>query len=90
MRIRGVILSALALALVSAGSALAQDPTGPAYAGRGPDLDNQVGSGVEPASTVGFLPFTGRDLALILLGALLLVGMGVLTRRAAKDRDAAE
>ena len=91
MRIRGVGISGVVLALfVWAGTALAQDPTGRTYGGRGPDLDNRVGSGVEPATTVGFLPFTGRDLALIVLGALLLIGMGLITRRAAKNRDLAD
>ena len=88
MRVRGFSLGGVVLAfLVWASVALAQDPTGPTYAGKGPDIDSQVESGEVAAGQVGFLPFTGRDLALIVLGALLLVGMGMLTRRAARNRD---
>lgn len=91
MSIRGFGVGGVVLAfLVWASVALAQDPTGPTYGGRGPDTDSQVESGEVAAGTVGLLPFTGRDLALIVLGALLLVGMGLLTRRAARNRDVAK
>jgi hypothetical protein len=91
MRVRGFIVSGVVLAMfVWASVALAQDPTGPTYAGSGPDIDSQVEGGEVAAGQVGFLPFTGRDLALIVLGALLLVGMGMLTRRAARNRDIAK
>ncbi len=91
MRVRGLAFSGVVLAvLVWASTALAQDPTGPTYGGRGPDIDSQVESGDVAAEQVGVLPFTGRDLALIVLGALLLVGMGLLTRRVARNRDVAK
>lgn len=91
MRVRGFGISGIVLAFfVWASVALAQDPTGPTYGGRGPDVDSQVDSGDVAAEQVGFLPFTGRDLALIVLGALLLVGMGLLTRRVARNRDVAK
>jgi hypothetical protein len=91
MRVRGFGVGGVVLAfLVWASVALAQDPTGPTYGGRGPDTDSQVESGEVAAEQVGFLPFTGRDLALIVLGALLLVGMGMLTRRVARNRDVAK
>lgn len=91
MRVRGLSVSGVLLAFfVWASAALAQDPTGPTYGGRGPDVDSQVDTGEVAAGQVGFLPFTGRDLALIVLGALLLVGMGLLTRRVARNRDVAK
>jgi hypothetical protein len=92
MRVRGFGIGGVVLAFfVWASVALAQNPpTGPTYGGRGPDTDSQVDSGDVAAEQVGFLPFTGRDLALIVLGALLLVGMGLLTRRVARNRDVAK
>ena len=94
MRIRGFGISGGVLAFfVWASVALAQDPTGLTYGGRGPNVDSEVESGAVAAAgaeQVGFLPFTGRDLALIVLGALLLVGMGLLTRRVARSRDVAK
>lgn len=88
MKVRGFSIGGVLLALLLwVPAALAQDPVGPAYGGRGPDVDSQVEGGGVAAGQVGFLPFTGRDLALIVLGALVLVGMGVLTRRAARGRD---
>lgn len=91
MRVRGLSIGGAVMAFfVWASVALAQDPTGPTYGGRGPDIDSQVESGGVAAGQVGVLPFTGRDLALIVLGALLLVGMGLLTRRVARNRDLAK
>jgi hypothetical protein len=91
MRVQGFSIGGVVFAFfVWASVALAQEPTGPTYGGRGPDIDSQVESGDVAADQVGFLPFTGRDLALIVLGALLLVGMGMLTRRAARSRDVAK
>lgn len=73
--------------LAFASVALAQEPTGPAYGGSGPDIDDQVGSGVAQA---GDLPFTGLDITLGLLAGLLLVAMGLLTRRVARNRGVAK
>ncbi len=91
MRVRGFSIGGVVLTFfVWASVALAQEPTGQTYGGRGPEVDSQVDGGEVAADQVGFLPFTGRDLALIVLGALLLVGMGMLTRRAARSRDVAK
>jgi hypothetical protein len=88
MRVRGVGISGAVLGfLVFASVALAQEPTGPTYGGSGPDIDDQVGSGVAQA---GDLPFTGLDLTLGLLAGLLLVTMGLLTRRVARNRGVAK
>lgn len=91
MRVRGFSIGAVFLTFfVWASVALAQEPTGPTYGPSGSDIESQVESGDVAAAQVGFLPFTGRDLALIVLGALLLVGTGMLTRRAARSRDVAK
>ncbi len=91
MRVRGFSIGGVVLTFfVWASVALAQEPTGPTYGPRGSDIESQVEGGEVAADQVGFLPFTGRDLALIVLGALLLVGMGMLTRRAARSRDVAK
>jgi hypothetical protein len=90
MRVRGVFSGVFLTFLVWASVALAQDPTGRTYGGRGADIDDEVGAGEVAAGQVGFLPFTGRDLALIVLGGLTLVAMGLLTRRAARNRDVAK
>ena len=76
---------AIIVFLATATTALAQAPTGPTYAGVGPSIDEEVG-GVAgevtgEAVTTGTLPFTGFDIALALGVGLLLVMVGVLTRR---------
>jgi len=76
----GVVLGFLTLASI----ALAQDPTGPTYGGRGPSIDDQVGSAGDLAA--GTLPFTGLDLALALATGLVLLTLGLLTRRLARSR----
>jgi hypothetical protein len=91
MTIRGFSIGGAFLTFfVWVSAALAGDPTGPTYVGQGPNIDNDVEAGGVAAEQVGFLPFTGRDLAFIVLGALLLVAMGMLTRRAARHRDVAK
>jgi hypothetical protein len=69
-------------ALVLVGSALAagnQKPAG--YQGNGGNVQEQVkGAG---ANTLGALPFTGLDLALIVGGGLVLVIAGISIRRVA-------
>jgi len=75
-------------ALVAAGSAFAADQP-PAYSGREGNVQQQV-NGVKGASnTLGSLPFTGLDLALIVGGALLLVIAGVALRRVTANRTPA-
>ena len=89
MRVRGVGIGGTVFAfLMFASTALAGGPTGPAYAGAGPDVDEQVSRGQVAASQAGTLPFTGLDVTLALLAGLLLVAMGLLTRRIARNRGA--
>lgn len=91
MKIRVVGIGGTVLVfLLFASVALAQDPTGPTYGGSGPDIDSQVGRGEVVAGQGGTLPFTGLDVTLALLAGLLLVTMGVLTRRIARNRAVAK
>ncbi|MDX6397858.1 MAG: hypothetical protein QOJ43_1266 [Gaiellaceae bacterium] len=91
MRVRGVGIAGTVLAfLMFVSVALAQEPTGPAYAGAGPDIDEQVSRGQVAAGQAGALPFTGLDITLALLAGLLLVAMGLLTRRIARNRGVAK
>jgi hypothetical protein len=91
MKVRGAGFVGTALAfLMFASVALGQEPTGPAYAGSGPDIDEQVSRGQVAAGHAGALPFTGLDITLALVAGLLLVAMGLLTRRIARNRGVAK
>ncbi len=85
MVVRFKIVFAVALgALVVAGSSFAagaQKP--PAYQGNAGNVQEQVKGA---AGTLGSLPFTGLDLALIVGGGLLLVVAGLSIRRVANRR----
>ena len=76
-------IGAVVVFLATATVALAQAPTGPTYGGVGPAIDEEVGT-TEVAT--GTLPFTGFDIALALGVGLLLVAIGVLTRRLGRTR----
>jgi len=69
--------------LLLASSALASKP--PAYQGNAGAVQQQV-SGAHASNTLGQLPFTGLDLALIVGGGLLLVIAGVSLRRVSNRR----
>jgi hypothetical protein len=84
-RITGVI-GTITVFLATASVALAQEPTGPAYGGVGPSIDEEVGDVAGEVVTTGTLPFTGFDVALALGVGLLLVAIGVLTRRLGRAR----
>lgn len=90
MRIRRVGIAGAAFAfLLFASVALAGEPTGTAYGPSGSDIDGQVGGGVA-GGQAGALPFTGLDITLALVAGLLLVAMGLLTRRIARNRGVAK
>jgi hypothetical protein len=72
-----------ALALVG-GALAAGNQTPPTYRGTGGNVQEQVKG--EGANTLGSLPFTGLDLALIVGGGLVLVIAGVSIRRLAARR----
>jgi hypothetical protein len=79
----GMLLSGVLAGLVLAAGALAAGLP-PAYQGEGPLVQQQVGGTEGASNTLGQLPFTGLDLALIVGGGLLLVIAGVSIRRAVK------
>jgi hypothetical protein len=45
------------------------------------------GTASTPSGTTSTLPFTGIDLAYVLIGGLALVGVGMAVRRASRPRD---
>jgi hypothetical protein len=74
--------------LVLAGAALAQDPAGQGYGGQaGTPLGGVAG---EESGSAGFqagsLPFTGIDLALLVVGGLALAAVGAGLVRAGTER----
>jgi hypothetical protein len=79
MKLRHVLM-AVPIGLVVAPAAFAAG-SAPAGYGGGAGVQNEVG-GVEAAG--GSLPFTGLDLALLLIGGLMLLVLGMFLRRAAK------
>jgi hypothetical protein len=82
-RIRGALVSAIVVGLTVAPSAMAG-----AYVSGGSGAQGDVASGVGGASSGGNLPFTGLDLALIVIGGVALLATGFLLRRAGRSRGA--
>lgn len=66
--------------------AFAQAPTGPAYGGVGPEVDEQVGGAAAEVGVRDVLPFTGLDLALATGAGLVLLALGLMMRRTARSR----
>ena len=64
-------------ALVFSASALAQTPAEQVYGGEGGNIQEDI-AGAGAAG--GILPFTGLDLLLMALAAMLLIGTGVTMR----------
>ena len=79
-----MMLVALSAAVLIAVPALATTPLQDAYGGGGV-AGVTFGGGDGGGGGGGDLPFTGFDAGLILLGGTLLVGMGLLARRAARQ-----
>ena len=80
------LLATLVAVMVFAGAALAQDnPAGQGYGGQaGTPLGGVAGeqSGSAGVQSVGSLPFTGFDLALLVVGGMALAGVGAALVRA--------
>jgi hypothetical protein len=72
--------------LVLAAGSFAANSKPPAYRGNAGNVQNDVQGAT---NTLGSLPFTGLDLALIVGGGLVLVLAGVSLRRVASRRSAA-
>jgi hypothetical protein len=82
------LLAAFLVMLVLAGSALAQDPAGQGYAGQSAPLGGVAGeqSGSAGVQASGSLPFTGIDLALLVVGGIALAVVGAGLVRAGTER----
>jgi hypothetical protein len=81
------VLGALCLALALAPAALgAGGAASEGYGGAGGNVQNEVSQGAAPSAVAhsGSLPFTGLDLALLVVGGVALVAVGVGVRRAAR------
>jgi hypothetical protein len=78
------VLAAVCAALVLVPSALAGGAAGNGYGGNGGNVQNEVGSGNAGETKSGSLPFTGLDLALLVLGGATLVVVGAGLRRTSK------
>ncbi|HET9739964.1 MAG TPA: hypothetical protein VFP78_17745 [Solirubrobacteraceae bacterium] len=80
MKALTALAATVLVAAVFAVSALAQTPTGSGYGGQaGGSLGGVAGGqagGVPASQATGSLPFTGIDLALLVVGGLALTGVG--------------
>jgi hypothetical protein len=79
LRLIGFIVIACGLLAVAPGALAAGGAAGAGYSGEG-GLQNEVNqAAVNAAAAQGSLPFTGRDLALLVIGGftLLIVGAGL-------------
>jgi drug/metabolite transporter (DMT)-like permease len=80
-RIATTVALAVVGMLVLASAALAQSSSVSGYGGQAGGVEEQVETG-------GTLPFTGLDIGLLIGGGLLLVAVGAMLRRLARDRTA--
>lgn len=71
--------------LLTAASAFGQTPAGRGYGGQGGNVQGEVGG--EAGAAAGALPFTGMDLALMALAAVLLIAAGLTMRRLGRARS---
>ena len=83
--LRLVVGVSLVGGLVTATSAFAQTPAGRGYGGQGGNVQGEVGG--DPGAAAGALPFTGMDLALMALAAVLLIATGLTMRRLGRARS---
>jgi hypothetical protein len=84
------LVASCVLALMVAGSALAQTPTGDTYGGlagiaQGPSGGNAGGSAAA-ADTGGELPFTGLELGVFAVIGAGLLGTGIVLRRTLRSQ----
>lgn len=86
MKLRCLIVAVCALlALAPTALASGTGSAGTGYGGNAGGVQNQVNQGaVNAAASKGTLPFTGLDLALLVVGGLSLVVVGAGLRRASR------
>ena len=80
-----LVAGLLALAFAVPSAAMAQSPTNDQYAPENHQISaaggGGGGSGPPSSNTIGSLPFTGLDVAVLALAAVALVGAGFALRR---------
>jgi hypothetical protein len=81
----GVFLAAS----VWAATALAQPPAERVYGGDAGGLQGEVEGGASGGVAGGVLPFTGMDLALMVVAAGLLIATGLVIRRVSRSKTVA-
>jgi hypothetical protein len=94
---RLLVVIVMALVLVPAGFASGggqKSSSVAGYSGVGGSTQTKVNDGgsngpTASAGTTSTLPFTGIDLAYVLVGGFALVGVGMAVRRASRPRDLA-
>ncbi len=81
-----VLFAALLSALVLASSAMAGGSAEIGYGGQGGGVQAQLNEPVQQTTRTGALPFTGLDLALLVVGGASLVLVGAGLRRLGANR----
>lgn len=81
-RLIRIVAVGIGVGLLLASSALAQDPTVRAYGGMG----GEVGGTLDQTPTAQTLPFTGLDVALVFGAGLILLALGIVLRKTARNR----
>ena len=83
MKLRFVMLAMFAMYVVVPTALGAGGAAGEGYGGAG-GVQNEVSQGAVQGAGSGSLPFTGLDLALLVIGGVMLLVVGAGLRRAAK------
>jgi hypothetical protein len=86
VRYIGVLVATALVAAAMAAGASAQTPTGSGYGGGASPLGGVEGEGTSQTGVSGTLPFTGVDLALLVVGGVLLAAVGAGLVRASARR----
>ena len=85
MKLRCLIVTACAVLALAPTALGASGSAGTGYGGNAGGVQNEVNQGaVNAAASKGTLPFTGLDLALLVVGGLSLVIVGAGMRRASR------
>jgi hypothetical protein len=85
MKLRCAMAAVCALLLLAPGALAAGGSAGQGYGGKAGGVQNEVNQGaLNAAAGKSSLPFTGLDLALLVVGGVMLLVVGAGLRRAAR------
>ena len=85
MKLRCLLVTVVALLVLAPAALGAGGSASGGYGGNGGNVQNEVSQGAAGAvASQGTLPFTGLDIALLVVGGIALVIVGSGLRRAAK------